>query len=670
MSAWTFPTVSSYGPSPNASAPSSGSTATFFTACPAWPGSRSGRSIGPCLANRQSPAACSPFRPSANSSTITRTSTAWSPTAPSPPTGQFLPLPQNLGPEPFLRLWEHKVFALLLADKKINEALVDQLRSWRQSGFGVDRSVRLAAGDRGGIENLAQYLARSPFSLGRLVRISESGQVVYRAQHDRPQRFPDPASEELAAGVSRNFQVFQPLEFLAELFQHIPNKGEHLIRYYGHYSNKARGMQARQAALSAAGSEDVGRASCPPKCSALPAGGGDQTQPASQQPQAGPSASPVPPAPSRWAILIKRVYDAEPLLCPQCGATMRIISFIEARQDDVIRRILKHCGLWEEFPASRPPPPLLPAPSGRPGPGLPAGGPLRSRPQLRRTDPPGRLLPAGTALVTPNFLQSRHLTVPRWGGIFFPACDFRPPAEVVAAGTPRGSFHSCPGQPSSCLRRRVLRTGADMGRAPDKAREGGQPPPPPRPPAPTPPPSVLRTKSNFLSLSSPKMVFRTWDFFRGDRRASSNRIRRGRRHPRPFHKEHTMRAICAIFALGLLCVPSFGQTAQPARLPVPDDKVLQKARVQVTDVFAKDIASAKTAEQRAALVEQMLATAQTGQPANVYALYEAAATLASLPDVGRRRDATLFWTVIEKWTEAFDVPLPVLGPCSPRAERP
>jgi hypothetical protein len=46
--------------------------------------------------------------------------------------------------------------------------------------------------------------------------------------------------------------LFDTLDFLAELTQHIPNKGEHLIRYYGWYSNKARGMRARQAAAPAA----------------------------------------------------------------------------------------------------------------------------------------------------------------------------------------------------------------------------------------------------------------------------------------------------------------------------------------------------------------------------------------------------------------------------------
>ena len=46
-------------------------------------------------------------------------------------------------------------------------------------------------------------------------------------------------------------------------------------------------------------------------------------------------------------MLIQRVYEVDPLACPHCGAAMKIVSFIECRQRDVIERILRHCGLWE-----------------------------------------------------------------------------------------------------------------------------------------------------------------------------------------------------------------------------------------------------------------------------------------------------------------------------------
>jgi hypothetical protein len=52
---------------------------------------------------------------------------------------------------------------------------------------------------------------------------------------------------------------------------------------------------------------------------------------------------------STWARLIKRIYEFDPLECPECGGAMKIISFIERRQTDVIERILRHCGLWLGF---------------------------------------------------------------------------------------------------------------------------------------------------------------------------------------------------------------------------------------------------------------------------------------------------------------------------------
>ncbi len=46
----------------------------------------------------------------------------------------------------------------------------------------------------------------------------------------------------------------------------------------------------------------------------------------------------------RWAELIKKVYEADPLVCVRCGGAMRIIAFID--QPDMIEKILSHLGLW------------------------------------------------------------------------------------------------------------------------------------------------------------------------------------------------------------------------------------------------------------------------------------------------------------------------------------
>jgi len=42
----------------------------------------------------------------------------------------------------------------------------------------------------------------------------------------------------------------------------------------------------------------------------------------------------------RWAQLIRRIFEVDPLICPRCGATMRIIAFIT--EPRVITKILRH----------------------------------------------------------------------------------------------------------------------------------------------------------------------------------------------------------------------------------------------------------------------------------------------------------------------------------------
>ena len=127
--------------------------------------------------------------------------------------------------ELLLTAWQTNVFNLLLAAGKIDEQTVANMRSWTYSGFSVDNSVYLAPGDTFGLERLAQYILRCPFSRARIVRVTDDGSVLYRAETGHCRRFPGPASADLRGGPKRNFQVFSALDFLAELTQHIPDKG-------------------------------------------------------------------------------------------------------------------------------------------------------------------------------------------------------------------------------------------------------------------------------------------------------------------------------------------------------------------------------------------------------------------------------------------------------------
>jgi hypothetical protein len=170
-----------------------------------------------------------------------------------------------------------------------------------------------------------------------MVSLTKDGKILYRAAHPNCLPFPLSGDTTLMAGIPRNFEVYDPLDFLAEVTQHIPNKGEHQIRYYGWYSNKKRGLREKKN----------------PKVEQIPG-------------------MPEPDTPFRrkcrmtWAALIKAVYEVDPLKCPKCGGTMRIVGFIE--EAATIEKILRHCNLWKEAP--KPPPTVATGPPVTEGPTL------------------------------------------------------------------------------------------------------------------------------------------------------------------------------------------------------------------------------------------------------------------------------------------------------------
>ena len=61
----------------------------------------------------------------------------------------------------------------------------------------------------------------------------------------------------------------------------------------------------------------------------------------------------------RWADLIRRVFELDPLLCP-CGGTLRLVAFIT--EPRIIRKILEH--LNNKANGRRAPPlsPTMPSP--------------------------------------------------------------------------------------------------------------------------------------------------------------------------------------------------------------------------------------------------------------------------------------------------------------------
>jgi hypothetical protein len=111
------------------------------------------------------------------------------------------------------------------------------------------------------------------------------------------------------------------LEFIARVTSHIPDKDQVMVRYYGLYANAHRG-KVRKAGLSPfvlrMAEEEENR---------IPSQG--------------------------WAEMIRKVYEVDPMRCPKCGGTMKVIAFLTDFL--VVDRIINHLKL--SFVADRPPPP-------------------------------------------------------------------------------------------------------------------------------------------------------------------------------------------------------------------------------------------------------------------------------------------------------------------------
>jgi len=95
---------------------------------------------------------------------------------------------------------------------------------------------------------------------------------------------------------------------------HVPNRGEQMVRYYGYYSNVYRGNRQKEKTDTIIPCIIESDAASPAKLKA-------------------------------WARLIQKIYEVDPLTCPQCKGAMKVISVID--QPEVVKHILQHLGLWK-----------------------------------------------------------------------------------------------------------------------------------------------------------------------------------------------------------------------------------------------------------------------------------------------------------------------------------
>ena len=193
-------------------------------------------------------------------------------------------------------LFRHKLLRLLRDKDLITQERIDLLLSWKNSGFGVHNHTTVYPNDTEGLHKLACYLMRAPVNLSRLRYHPESELILYESKSGHDANDPE---------------LVDPLEFLARVLIHVPEPNKHLVRFYGAYANRVRSEKiARSDSVK---QEEKKQDDVLPRRRALN---------------------------KRWAELIYRIYEVDPLTCRRCGEQMKIIAFIS--EPSVIRRILDH----------------------------------------------------------------------------------------------------------------------------------------------------------------------------------------------------------------------------------------------------------------------------------------------------------------------------------------
>ena len=184
-------------------------------------------------------------------------------------------------------------------------------------GWSVDASVTIAEWDRHGLERLVRYCARPPLSQERLGRLNDDT-LVYSLRK--------PTLD------GRTELILTPLELLDRLAHLVTPPRIHKHRYCGVLAPNAK---LRRAVIESAGPAGATLQLLEDAREKMGLAGEEATD---DKPQS--AARQV--AARCWALLLVRIYECLPMLCPRCGEPMRIIAFV--LDPPVIERILDHIG--------------------------------------------------------------------------------------------------------------------------------------------------------------------------------------------------------------------------------------------------------------------------------------------------------------------------------------
>lgn len=119
--------------------------------------------------------------------------------------GVFVSIPLS-GLQQMTEVFRRRVIWLLVRKELLSGEFARNLLSWNNSGFSIDNSVRVT--DARSQESLAQYISRLPVSLKKIRYEPFKGKALFHTTY--------------SDYFKENTHLFNTLDFLAELTQHLP----------------------------------------------------------------------------------------------------------------------------------------------------------------------------------------------------------------------------------------------------------------------------------------------------------------------------------------------------------------------------------------------------------------------------------------------------------------
>ena len=178
-----------------------------------------------------------------------------------------------------------RLLKLLIRKHVITPEIADNMLSWPHSGFNVHATAPFVPSDEELVRNRLAYAFRPPVALNRL---DYDGTTV------------------TLTTTKRAVLKLTPLDFLAKITLHIPNRYQNIRRYAGFYSPNIQ-SKVRRASRNADLATTI------------------------------EESKPVAP---KWAAMIAQIFGEIPIACPKCGTTMDLKEFVF--DENIIRQFFPY----------------------------------------------------------------------------------------------------------------------------------------------------------------------------------------------------------------------------------------------------------------------------------------------------------------------------------------